>query len=275
MLSNFTSKRNRDRATVILIPLLLFQLILLSVQTQDPGGMTPLRTLVLAIQAPVMHMANTITGGIGDLWHNYAALVDTRSKNKELQDKVLYLNRINRSYAEILLENARLQRLLDLKESIEPRTVGARVIARTPDFLSNVLYIDRGTKDGIQVDSPVVSGDGIVGRTVYVSKNESQVQLITNPDASIGAMIEGTRTYGVLQGTGDFLMDMKYISNAEEIHPGDNVLSSGLDKVYPKGFLIGKVTYASKNQGVFYDITVEPAVDLYRIEEVLILLTEP
>ena len=158
---------------------------------------------------------------------------------------------------------------------MDVKSVGARVVARTPGFLSNVLYINRGSEDGVRIDSPVLSGDGIIGRTVLVAGNQSQVQLITNPDASIGGMMERTRTPGVLSGSGESLLDLNYISNAEQIDVGDIVLSSGLDGIFPKGYLIGKVVDSRKSDGIFYYIKVEPAVDLYRIEEVSVLLIDP
>jgi len=270
--SNLNSKLNRDRAVVVLIPLLLFQLAILSVQIQQPGGITPLKTLVLSIQGPVMNASNGIIGGIQSLWGNYVWLVDARAENEKLQESVRRLNLLNRSYEEIRQENIRLRRLLSVNNGLEYDTIGARVIARTPGFLANVLYIDRGAKDGVPVDCPIVSGDGIIGRTVYVTDNQSQVQLITNPDAALGVMMGGTRTPGVLQGTGDLLMDLNYISNAEQILVGDTVLTSGLDTIFPKGFLIGEVTDSRKSQGLYYNIKVRPVVDLRHIEEVSVLL---
>jgi len=261
---------------VAIIPLLVFQLVLLSFQSQNPTGVTPVKMVVMAIQTPIIHMAAFITDGIGNFWHNYVWLVGARSENEQLRETVRWLTRLNSSYEEINQENIRLRRLLDMKEGISYRTIGARVIARNPSFLSNVLYIDRGKKDGVQIDFPVISGDGIIGRTVLVTQNQSQVQLITNPDASIGVIMENTRrTPGVLRGSGHSLLDLKYVSNTEPINLGDGVLSSGFDTIFPKGFRIGKVVECQKIEGVFYKIRVEPAVDLYHIEEVSVLIMDP
>jgi rod shape-determining protein MreC len=274
--SNVSSKKNRERAVVVIIPLLVFQMALLSFQIQNPDGIIPIKTVVLAIEAPVVHVFSMITEGIGNLWSNYIWLVGARAENERLRETIRELTRSNSYYGQIEQENARLQDLLSMKDSISYRTVGARVIARMPLFLlSNVLYIDRGSKDGVRIDSPVISGDGIIGRTVLVTRDQSQVQLITNPDASIGVMIEGTRTLGVLSGSGDSLLDLNYISNTEQINSGDVVLSSGFDTIFPKGFRIGKIVDCRKGEGAFYRIKVEPAVDLYHIEEVSVILMEP
>ena len=146
------------------------------------------------------------------------------------------------------------------------------MVARTPSFLSNVIYIDRGSKDGVPVDAAALSGDGIVGRTVLLSRHQSQVQLITNPDASVGVMLERTRVPGVLRGSGDFLLDLNYVGNSEQVESGDVVLSSGLDGIFPKGLAIGKVVSSCKGKGVFRSIKVQPFVDFMRIEEISILL---
>ncbi len=275
MPSNVSSKKNRERAVLVIIPLLVFQLALLSFQIQNPDGIMPIKMVVLAIQAPVVHVSSVITEGIGNLWSNYIWLVGARAENERLRKTVRELTRSNSHYEQIEQENARLRHLLSMKDSIPYRTVGARVIARTPGFLSNVLLIDRGLRDGVRIDSPVISGDGIIGRTVLVLGNQSQVQLITNPDASIGVMMEDERTLGVLSGSGDSLLDLNYISNTEQINTGDVVLSSGFDTIFPKGFRIGKVVDCRKGEGAFYRIKVEPAVDLYHIEEVSVILMEP
>jgi rod shape-determining protein MreC len=270
------SKVNRERTVAVFIPLLLFQLALLSFQIQKPDGITPIKMLVLTIQAPLVHVSSSITNGIGSLWSNYVWLVGARSENQKLRETVRELTRLNSSYEQIVQENIRLNRLLAMRDRVPYRTTGARVIARTPGFLSNVLYIDRGAEDGVRVDSPVISGDGIIGRTVLVTANQAQVQLITNPDASLGVMMENKRTLGVLSGSGDPLLDLNYISNTEEVKPGDVVLSSGFDTIFPKGFRIGRVVECRKGEGVFYEIIkVEPAVDLYHLEEVSVILMEP
>jgi rod shape-determining protein MreC len=147
-------------------------------------------------------------------------------------------------------------------------------VARTPSFLSNVIYIDRGSKDGVRNDKPVISGDGIVGRTVLVSRYQSQVQLITNPDASVGVILERTRTPGVLKGSGDFLLDLNYIGNSEQVENGDVVVTSGLDGIFPKGLAIGKVVDVRKGKGVFRSIRVQPYIDFMRVEEVSVILSD-
>jgi len=272
--SDLSSKANKERAVVVLIPLLLLQLALLSLQIENPSGISLLKSWTLAIQAPIVAVSSGITGGIQRVWRNYFWTVGARAENEQLKDSVHRLSLLNNSYEEMKQENIRLRRLLTLIEANSFKTIGSRVVARTPSFLTNVIYINRGSADGVYHDAPVLSGDGIIGRTILVAKHQSQVQLITNPDASIGAIIERTRTPGVLKGSGNVLLDLDYIGNTEQVNVGDIVLSSGLDGIYPKGLPIGKVVDSQKGKSVYRSIKVEPVVDLIRLEEVSVLLPE-
>jgi rod shape-determining protein MreC len=266
---------NKERAALVMIPLLLLQLALLSIQIENSSGTLLLKTWALAAQAPIISLSSGVTGGIRRLWSNYVWTVGARQENAQLREALRQLSLENGSYQQIKEENVRLRRLLSLNEITPYEITGARVVARTPSFLSNVIYINKGSKDHVPVDAPVVSGDGIVGRTVLVSGHQSQVQLLTNPDASIGVMIERTRVPGVMRGSGDLLLDLNYVGNAEQVNAGDIVLSSGLDGVYPKGLVIGKVVDSHKGKTVFRSIKVQPIVDFVRLEEVSVLLSKP
>jgi len=272
--SELPAKVNRERAVLVTIPLLILHLALLSLQIQGPSGTLLFRTWVLTAQTPIIAVSSMIARGVRHVWSSYVWSVGARAENQQLHEAVRRLALVNSSYEQERQENARLRRLLTMTDSITYKTLGARVVARTPSFLSNVIYIDRGSKDGVRNDKPVISGDGIVGRTVLVSRYQSQVQLITNPDASLGVMLERTRTQGVLRGSGDLLLDLNYIGNSEQVETGDVVLSSGLDGIFPKGLAIGKVVDVRKGKGVFRSIKVQPYIDFMRVEEVSVILSD-
>ena len=272
MSSELSSRANKERTVLILIPLLLLQLVLLSLQIESPSGALLFKTWTMTAQAPVVSFFSSITNGIRDIWHDYVWLVGARAENEQLQRTINRLSLLNRAYEQSRLENERLHRLISLSDRMNFQVVGARVIARTPGFLSNILYIDHGSKDGIPVDAPVLSGDGIIGRIVLVTGHQSQVQLVTNPDASMGVMLERSRTPGVIRGTGDQLLDLNYISNTEQVMVGDNVLSSGLDGIFPKGIAVGRVVDVRKGTNVFWAIKVKPMMDMIHLEEVSVLL---
>jgi len=269
--SELPSKVNRERAVLVTVPLLILQLVLLSLQIEGPSGTLLFKTWTLTAQAPVAAITSSVTHGIRNIWTGYVWLVGARAENERLREAVRRLTFANSSYEQAKQENARLQRLLAMDATIAYNSIGARVVARTPSFLSNVIYINRGSADGVPIDAPVVSGDGIVGRIVLVTQHQSQVQLITNPDASVGVMLERTRTPGVLRGTGDLLLELNYIGNSEQVENGEVVMSSGLDGIFPRGLSIGKVADVQKGKGVFRSIKVQPFMDFMRIEEVSVL----
>jgi rod shape-determining protein MreC len=143
--------------------------------------------------------------------------------------------------------------------------------AATPDF--RTLTIDRGTRDGLRTDMSVVAPAGVVGRLVVPSLRASKVQLLIDRNAAAGAIIERTRAQGVVVGGGDDRLRLEYVSEVSDVVAGDVVVTSGIDGIYPKGFIIGKIETVEKLGGSYKRITVKPAVDFSSLEEVLVVLT--
>jgi rod shape-determining protein MreC len=267
--------KGEGRILYIVIALLLLHLTLISVQVEDPSGTMLLKKWALATGTPIMNGAASVSRGFSSVWNDYLWLHGARAENVRLQEDVRQLALLNSSLEQARDENSRLQRLLGFSAVVPYQTLGARVVGRAPNFLSNTLYLDRGLGDGIRADQPVISAAGVIGRTILVTQNSCQVQLLTNGDASVGAIVERTRAPGVVGGTENPLLDLNYISNTEEVNVGDVILTSGLDGIYPKGLPIGKVVDSQKGKTGFRTIRVEPSADMIRIEEVLILLGTP
>ncbi len=265
-------KAREARATLILLPLLALHLVLISLQIEDPGGTTLFRKTVVLAATPFLNGSAAMARGVSRLWRNYLWLVGARAENERLREAVRTLTLREQSLRQMKDENERLRRLLSFREHSGFRTIGARVVGRAPSFLSNVMYIDRGSADGVTVDMPVLSGEGVVGRTVVVSLRQAQVQLISNADASVGAMVASSHSPGVLSGAGETLLRLDYINNTEQVAVGDVIVTSGLDGIFPKGIPVGKVVKSRKGKTVFRDIEVQPFADLLRSEEVLVVL---
>ena len=271
----FAPKMKEGRVIYVLIPLLLLHLALISLQIEDPAGTILLKKAVFLASAPFFNLSAGLSRGTREVWHNYIWLRNARQENAQLKDAVEQLSLREKALVQTREENARLRRLLALAPTLPAQGLAARVVGRAPSYLSNVLYVDRGSMSGVRVDSPVLSGDGIIGRVILTSLHNSQIQLITNPDASIGVIVERTRSPGVLKGSGNSVLWLQYIGNAEQIEPGDLVISSGFDGIYPKGLPVGRVIESCKGKSVFRVIQVAPHADLLRIEEVLILPGPP
>lgn len=259
----------------VVAALLFLHLTLISIQVYDPAGMTLFKKAVLVASTPFVSASSTAVHGVATLWTNYIWLHGARLENTQLREQVRELSLRDSASSELREENERLRRLLNLGEPLTSAGIGARVTGRVPNFLSNVLVIDRGSRAGVALDRPVVAATGILGRTVLVSARHAQVQLITNPDASTGVMLRESRIPAVLKGTGTNRLELDYVNNSETVNPGDVVVTSGLDGIYPRGLPVGKVVESSRGKSVFRSIQVEPFADFIRIEEVLVLLSVP
>jgi rod shape-determining protein MreC len=119
----------------------------------------------------------------------------------------------------------------------------------------------------------VIAPLGVVGRVVVPALRSAKVQLLIDRNAAAGALIERSRAQGVVVGTGDERLRMEYVSEVADVAVGDVVVTSGVDGIYPKGFVIGRVDAVEKNGNAFKRISVRPAVDFLSLEEVLVITT--
>src|ERR1700689_1653544 len=210
------------------------------------------------------------TGGI---WSEYIGLRGTRAENTRLRTELDQLRLRNRDLEGQAGEAQRLSLLLNFHEA-HPETpmLAAQVIGASADPASHTLFLNRGDRDHVRRNQAVITPDGIVGKIVEVFPATSQVLLINDKDSGAGALLADTRTHGVVKGSGDPDPRLDYVVNDEPGHPGEMILTSGEDRIFPKDLLIGTVSIA--NQGnPFQVIHVRPAARLDRLEDVLILLT--
>jgi rod shape-determining protein MreC len=121
----------------------------------------------------------------------------------------------------------------------------------------------------------VIAPAGVVGRVVVPSARSAKVQLLVDRNAAAGALIERSRAQGVVVGSGDDRLQMDYVSEVSDVITGDIVVTSGIDGIYPKGFVIGRVESVEKSGGAYRRITIKPSVDFRSLEEVLVVLTAP
>jgi rod shape-determining protein MreC len=222
------------------------------------------------VQRGTMKSFDSVRG----VWTGYFALRNAQTENERLKRDLQTLQvQFQQERAEAQRTES-LRQLLELRKRTELATVASEVIAgpATPEFRD--MTIDKGGSDGVNRDMAVISPAGVVGRVILPSPRASRVQMLIDRNAAAGAMIERTRAQGIVIGQGDSLR-MDYVSGTSDVKVGDLVVTSGMDKIYPQGFLIGTVEVANRGQGSFYEVTVRPAVDFSRIEEVLVVTTPP
>jgi len=254
---------------------LIISLIILSYSAVRLSETGLLRKLVLEIATPIEDVINISFKGLQDVWKRYLFLVGLEDENRRLRHENAVLSGQLNQYREGYLEGIRLRKLLNLKEGFKDRAVAARVIDNDRTTLFKTVLINKGTADGLRVGLPVVTDRGVVGRIIETSWHASRILLMIDENSNIDALIQRSRTQGILQGAGPAGCNLKYISKVEDVQAGDVILSSGLAGVFPKGLLLGVVTGASRREGgLFQKIDVLPAVDFGRLEEVLALVAE-
>jgi rod shape-determining protein MreC len=173
-------------------------------------------------------------------------------------------------------ENARLRQLLGWQQKVPWKLKLATVVLRDPANWWRTIEIDLGSRDGVRINLPVLTPDGLVGRVSSVSLTRSQVVLIGDPDCKVSAQIENdSRDEGVIESAGPFdssLLTLGYLSKDANIKPGQNVLTSGLGGVFPKGIPIGKIVDSHQVEyGLSTEARVKLAVNLSSLEEVWVL----
>jgi len=200
-------------------------------------------------------------------------------QNEELRRENERLQRQAEALGEAGRENLRLHLLLGLKEHTGLRTLSARVIGRDASNWWKSIQIDRGSNDGIRKNMAVLNADGLIGKTIHVSRGESRVLLLVDPNCKVSTLLQDSREPGVASGLeGAFTFSprcvMTYVNRDAKIKPGEFVVTSGLGGVFPKGIPVGTVTHAQLNRqtGMYQDVEIKPAVDFQRLEEVMVVV---
>lgn len=200
-------------------------------------------------------------------------------ENQRLRTENASLRQQNSTLAEAGRENLRLHQLLNLKRHLAVSNVTARVIGRDASNWWKSIQIDRGTQDGIRENCPVLSADGLIGKTVSVTKGEARVLLLVDPNCKISALLQDARQPGIVAGVDEKFtsaprLQMTFVNRDAKLKPGETVVTSGLGSVFPKGILIGTAvrTQLNAQSGMFQDIEVKPAADFQRLEEVIVIL---
>ncbi len=264
----------RPTLLFIVVLSLLFILMSLSSKTRILGETRTLfERTVMTIFSPVPKAVNWVGGTTSDMFHGYLDMRRSVNENLDLHRKVAALTTENLKLRQSATEMRRLRSLLGYSEQFNLQTSMAQAIMLDTSGRFKSIIIDRGSSDGIEVNDAVVNANGLIGRVVLTTKDMAKIQLITDSNAAVGALVERTRRQGVIRGDGAGAAEMNDVPSLADIVPGDRVLTAGIDGIYPKGIPIGVVVKADKGPNLFKDIIVKPSVDVGSIEEVIIIHT--
>jgi rod shape-determining protein MreC len=271
---------SRYKNGLVLLGVLLAQLIGLALQVRRPLPNSPdskpvrlLRYWVITALAPPARVSHGAGKGARGIWSNYIDLRNVREQNLDLQAEIERLRLEEGAIAEDARQGQRLQRLLDFKEHYIYKTVTAQVIGTAGSDRSRLLIVDKGSNDGIALEMPVITPDGIVGKVREVFPDSAQVLEISDQASGAGVMLETTRIRGVLRGNAYGQPQIINILPDDRIKPGERVLTSGGDQIYPRGLPVGVVKRVANDpeRNPYIDVIVEPGANLSRLEEVLII----
>jgi len=264
----------RYRNTTILVAVLFAQIIGLAVQIKKPTEAGPMRLLRYWVVSAITPLERGVVGaghGLRDLWSDYLYLRGVREENRELKQQIEQMRIEEVRLQQDADQARRLQALLAFKEQFISQTVAAQVIGTSGSEQSRILYIDKGSAEGIQPDMAVVTPDGIVGKVLRVFRTSSQVLEIGDQSSGVGGILEKSRLQGIVKGSGAGEISLQYVMSDEKVEPGERVLTSGGDRIFPKGLPIGTVTGAAPGRDLFLNIRVKPSAALGRVEEVLVI----
>jgi rod shape-determining protein MreC len=265
---------SRYRNVTILVVVLFGQVLGLAVQVRRASQDESTRLIrVWAVDAVTPFEKGIVwcQSAISNLWRNYFYLRGVRQENRDLKQQIERL-RIEQVRLNQDAEQARrLQALLGFREQFISKTMAAQVIGSSGSEQSRSIYIDKGSRDGIKPDMAVITAEGVVGKVWHAYKTTSQVLVINDQTSGVGAILEKTRLQGVLRGTALGEVVLEKVMSDETVQPGERVLTSGGDQIFPKGLPVGTVTKVSPGSELFLNIRVKPAADLNRLEEVLVI----
>jgi rod shape-determining protein MreC len=252
--------------------LAVVSLTLLTWKVKNRVPVAVFESVVLSITRPFQQATTWTTRHLHALWNDYVYLVNVQQDNRQLREEIKWLRQENHRYLEAYLQYQRLQRLLNFREQTPLDVVAAEVVGRNANAWTEIIYINRGTRDKVANGLPVVTHEGLVGQVIHAAPTLSQVMLLTDFRSGVDALVQRTRASGIVAGRGRNTAELKFLPVGADLQSGDRLISSGMGGVFPKGLIIGEVKGIHRNGRPTQQVEIQPSVDFSRLEEVLVLV---
>lgn len=272
---------SRFKNSLVLIAVLLAQTIGLAIQVRRPVGFDEpdgrkiylLRYWANSLVMPFERATQRSGAGVYGVWANYLDLRHTRQQNGVLQQQIAQMRLEEAAFAEDAIQGHRLQALMSFQQHYVSATVPAQVIGTSGSDQSRMLMLDKGSADGLKPDMAVITPDGVVGKLRDVFAHTSQLLLLNDQTAGAGVVLQTTRIRAVVRGTPTGRLQIGNLTADTRIKPGEMVLTSGGDLVYPRGLNVGTVLSVTPDpdRQPYTAIVVKPAANLFQLEEVLVI----
>ena len=264
---------SRHKSLVLLAGVIVLQVLMLAVQIKRDSEGRLIRVWTVGAVSPFERAGSSGFGWIRNTWRHYFALQNTTRESEQVRREndalKLQVSQLQGKAAEA----DRLAALLNFRQAhAEVPMIGARVIGTGAGTASLTIQLDRGEHDGIRKNMGVITPDGVVGKVVETYPNAALVLLLTDKDSGVGAMLADSRVQSPVGGQGEPLLVMKYVANDDTVNFGERVITSGMDRIFPRDLPVGTVVDV-KPGNPFKQIRIKPAANLERLEEVLVLLS--
>jgi rod shape-determining protein MreC len=255
---------------------LLLSLYILTATARGQIKNEPVGALLMWILRPLQVAGQGTANWIKGFRDHYDTLAGFRSENDRLRKRLQTLEIERQRLLEADATNRRLQQLLDFRSELPNRAITATIIASSATSWFQSCTLNKGSADGVGKGMAVVTPLGVVGKVVAVTGGTAKILLLTDPNSGIDVLVQRTRSRGIVSGSLESGTVLKYMKRSEDIQEGDRLVTSGLDNVFPKGLLVGTVVRVRKqNRGLFQSVEVWPAVQVARVEEVLVTGAQP
>lgn len=264
------------RSGVLLVCVLVSCVLLLSAQVPGAGRRgSLLQSWILSVAAPLGSLTSSVSRTVFGMADSVAESFSAREENgrlrKELSQKDKELFRLR---AEVV-QAARERLLLSSGAALPNVLTSAPVLLLDSRAGAQSALIGAGSTSGVAPGSPIAVPEGLVGRVVTAGATVARAQLLLDASAAVGARITRTQEIGVVRGDGRGGLRLNNVSTTSRVAPGDLVESAGIDGVYPRGVVIGRVSAVARGSDLFLEIRVTPAVSFSQLTDVLVLAPSP
>ncbi len=254
---------------------LLLSIYILTAGARGQIQNEPLGAVVLWILRPLQSVSQGTVNWIKNFRQNYDTLSGFKTENERLRRRIETLEAEKQQLLEAEATNLRLRQLLEFRAQVPGTAITASIIANSATSWFQSSLLNKGSADGVRKGMAVLNSQGVVGQVVAVTGRTAKVLLLTDANSGVDVLIQRTRARGIVSGSLDNGTVLKYVKRSEDVQPGDRLVTSGMDGVFPKGMMVGAVIKVQKqNLGLFQSIEVLPAVRFDRLEEVLVVAAD-
>jgi rod shape-determining protein MreC len=268
------------KGRALLGALVLAHLVAVSHQVERQGR-SQLEHAVFASLSPLQRGVGSGVAAVTGVWKGYVDLRRVHQENQRLREQVRTLETTLLEKQELVREAERLREIAEVKPRLPLDTVVAQVVAAEGVPWYRTITVNRGESDGVRLNSPVISATGVVGRVIAVGPDAAKVQLLLDRESGLGVRIERSRLTAVVSGRAGFAdavgsdLELKFVPALADVVEGDVVVTSGLDRMFPKGLLVGRVRSVKGGGGLFKEVAVTPSARFDKLEEVMIVRNAP